>query len=130
MNAYDPEISPDPSEWLALDEQDRIDLAEAFHKNAGAVLPDLHAHAAFHCAVETQLAERYQPAWDALNRLKREGLSRHDCIHAVSSVLAAHLFEIMQPGYREDVDARNARLARELDQLTVKRWKKRYRASR
>jgi hypothetical protein len=28
MNRYDPEHAPNPEQWLALDEQVRIDLAE------------------------------------------------------------------------------------------------------
>ena len=31
MNRYDPEYAPNPEQWLALDEQERIDLARSWH---------------------------------------------------------------------------------------------------
>ena len=34
MQRYDPLVAPDPEEWLALDEQERIDLARDYHHNA------------------------------------------------------------------------------------------------
>lgn len=46
MQKYDPERSPDPSVWLALDEQTRIELALAYHKSVKLKLPNLQARAA------------------------------------------------------------------------------------
>lgn len=34
MNRYDPERAPNPEQWLALDEQLRITLAEQYHRGA------------------------------------------------------------------------------------------------
>lgn len=126
MNSYDPEIPPNPSEWLALGEQQRIDLVAAFHEAAGTELPDPKMHAAFHCVVETQVAERYQPAVDALARLQAGGLNRHDAIHTIGSVLAEHLHKISQPQWQGSVDQANSLYAKELNRLTEKRWRKRY----
>ena len=126
MNAYNPEIPPNPSEWLALGEERRIDLAVGFHEAAGVDLPDLRMHAVFHCVVETQLAEKYQPALDALDRLQRGGLHLHDSIHAIGSVLAEHLHKIAQPQWQRNVEEHNAHYAAELGRLTAKRWRKRY----
>lgn len=108
MNAYNPEFPPNPSEWLALGEQQRIDLAVAFHEAAGVDLPDPRMHAVFHCVVETQLAEKYQPALDALGRLQRGGLHRHDSIHAIGSVLAEHLHKIAQPQWQRNVEGKRS----------------------
>jgi hypothetical protein len=38
MPKYDPHTGPDPREWLALDEQERIDCVRRYHK--GMDLPD------------------------------------------------------------------------------------------
>ncbi|HEY5281600.1 MAG TPA: hypothetical protein VIM14_02320, partial [Polyangia bacterium] len=99
MERYDPADAPIPDEWLALDEGERIDLVGRFHRGARIPLPNLLAHAAFHVAVENQLALPDQVlVRDTLQRLIREGLSRHDAIHAVASVLAVRVHELLQPG--------------------------------
>jgi hypothetical protein len=124
---YDPEIAPDPSEWLALGEQERIDLGIAFHEAAGIILPDVRIHAAIHCAVETQIAEDFKPAIEAMRRLKREGLCRHDALHAVGTVLAGHLFHLMKSRSEGDRATDNAAYATKLARLTAKWWIKHYR---
>ena len=35
MERYDPLVAPDAQGWLALDEQDRIHLAQDYHERAG-----------------------------------------------------------------------------------------------
>ncbi len=39
MIDYDPMQSPDPGEWLELDEQERIDFVTEYHERAGEELP-------------------------------------------------------------------------------------------
>jgi hypothetical protein len=97
MNRYDPELAPDPEAWLALDEATRISLARAFHASHGEYGESLSAHAAMHAVVETQVAAS-QPveAAQALNRLIGAGLSRHDAIHALASVLAEFMAPILK----------------------------------
>jgi hypothetical protein len=56
MNRYDPSNAPDPAEWLALDEQERILLVEYFHRSARIDLPEVNLHAIVHSVVENQLA--------------------------------------------------------------------------
>ncbi|MBN8436878.1 MAG: hypothetical protein ABTS22_02060, partial [Accumulibacter sp.] len=56
MNRYDPDQTPNPKEWLALDEQIRIGLVEKYHRWARVELPNVTIHAAFHAIVENQLA--------------------------------------------------------------------------
>jgi hypothetical protein len=95
MPNYDPEQKPHASDWLALDEQARIDLAYQFHKKARIKMPSVKTHAAFHAVVENQIAESIEPVVRAMSRLQREGLSRHDALHAVATVMAEHLHEVM-----------------------------------
>jgi hypothetical protein len=56
MQRYDPLKAPDPQEWLALDEQERIALAQDYHRRARIRLPNATAHATAHAIVENQIA--------------------------------------------------------------------------
>jgi hypothetical protein len=58
MQRYNPLVSPDPEEWLALGEQERIDLARDYHRKARIRLPNAKVHATVHAIVETQIALR------------------------------------------------------------------------
>ena len=53
----------------------------------------------------------------------REGLDRHDALHAVGSVLAEHMFELMQPGSKERDATVNDRYAAALADLSAARWR-------
>lgn len=86
MNNYDPEVVPEAREWLALDEPQRIDLAEDYHRAARIKLPNPTLHAVFHAIVENQIAEVLEPMVDAMARLMKDGLSRHEALHAIGSV--------------------------------------------
>lgn len=44
---YDPFVEPDPDQWLALDEEERIDLVMAYHRRAGTRFPRQKVHALF-----------------------------------------------------------------------------------
>jgi hypothetical protein len=93
---YDPETAPNPDEWLSLDEAQRIDLASAHHRRMRAKLPNVRLHAAVHIVVENQLAEGLDDVSDAMARLRAEGLSRHDAIHAIGWVLIGHIGHLMR----------------------------------
>lgn len=86
MNNYDPEVVPEAREWLALDEPKRIDLAEDYHRAARIKTPNPTLHAVFHAIVENQIAEVLEPMVDAMARLMKDGLSRHEALHAIGSV--------------------------------------------
>lgn len=94
MHKYDPDRMPKATEWLALEESERIALVEAYHRKARVKLPSDKMHACIHAVVENQIAEGHEPAVRAMSRLTASGLSRHDALHAVGSVLAEHLFEL------------------------------------
>lgn len=93
---YDPNRSPDSTVWLSLDEHVRIELVKKYHKKTGARLPKVLAHCMLHVIVETQIAEQIQSVVEAMKRLSEQGLSRHDCIHAIARVLINHLNETVQ----------------------------------
>jgi hypothetical protein len=75
MQRYNPLVSPDPEEWLALGEQERIDLARDYHRKARIRLPNAEVHATVHAIVETQIALGNEtPARRTAQRLMDAGL--------------------------------------------------------
>ena len=123
MTHYDPEVQPNPVEWLALDEQERIELVEAHHRAARIKLPDVKVHAVFHVIVENQIAEGLEPVSRAMARLANEGLSRHDSLHAIGSVCAEHLFEAMKSNNQDVANTAQARYEAAVERLTAKSWR-------
>lgn len=63
MEVYDPNVAPDPQQWLELDEQLRIVLAERHHRSQRVKLPNMKAHAIFHAVIENQIAEGLEQKW-------------------------------------------------------------------
>ena len=123
---YDPAIQPDTDWWLELDEQERINLAETFHRRAGVDLPNMTAHAVFHAIVENQIALNVGAVVRAIPRLMKQGLSRHDAIHAVASVLAEHLHEQTTVKSEDTSEIANARYEAEVERLGAKEWRAKY----
>jgi hypothetical protein len=121
MQRYDPNQAPPPGEWLALDEDQRIELVARWHRKKKIRLPNVRAHATFHVIVENQLAENDQVPCQTLARLMREGLDRHDSIHAIGSVLAEHMHALLS-GERRPGEASNAIYYDDLRRLTAKSW--------
>ena len=126
MIDYDPELAPDPAQWLLLDEQGRIDLIEDHHSATYIKLPNTKVHAAFHAIVETQIAMGLETVARAMARLQREGLSRHDAIHAIGSVAAEHVFETMKSQDQDDAHTTQARYNAAVERLTRKSWRDQY----
>ena len=119
--AYDPDKAPTSAEWLATDEGERVELVSAYHSRKNIRTPNLQLHAVFHVVVENQIALGEAVVADTLARLQREGLSRHDALHAIGSVLAEDIYELLreqdQAGelYQRDLDG--------LRKLTAKDWR-------
>jgi hypothetical protein len=121
MASYDPDRDPDPSEWLLLDESERMEEVLAWHRRHGIEAPNLQLHARFHVIVETQLAEDEPDVLDTLDRLIDEGLDRHEAIHAIGFVAAQHAYHTIR---RAPVgDPRELYLA-DVRRLTAQKWKK------
>jgi len=121
VNRYDPDQAPNPEEWLALDEQERICLAEEHHRLARTKLPNLKAHALFHTIVENQLAENLESAVRAMARLTAGGLTRHESVHAIASVVAQHIYDLSN-GKADASDSRAIYNAA-VERLTARNWR-------
>jgi hypothetical protein len=117
---YDPDRPLDTSWWTSHAESEQIALVEEHHRRAGIKLPRPRIHAATHVIVENQiLLADETPVAATLERLLREGLSRHDAIHAIGSVLAPVMVEIMQGEVRADP---NIVYYQRLRELTAEDW--------
>jgi hypothetical protein len=125
VTTYDPEVAPDPTSWLALDEWERIRLADAHHRAARIRLPSVETHALFHAVVENQIAEGLDCVVRAMARLVSEGLSRHDALHAIGSVVAEHLYEIVTRT-KGDPKSTQTQYNAAVEQLSAKKWRQLY----
>ena len=121
---YDPATAPDPEKWLALEDTQRLDLVSAYHRRMRVKLPKAHLHAAVHVIVESQLAEGFNLAKDALNRLRAEGLDRHEAIHAIGSVLIGHVRDLMREG--ATTPDSNGPYVQALRMLTARDWREEF----
>ncbi len=122
MVRYDPLSPPKPADWLDMDETERIELVEAFHRRARIRVPNRKVHAIMHVVVENQIARGEEiPVQRTAIRLMQEGLDRHDAIHAIASVLIGHMAEL-QHAPSEAPDVKQPYFA-ELEHLTAKSWR-------
>ncbi len=120
MESYDPLNAPDPDEWQSVDEQERMILVMEHHREAGVKLPNEELHATVHVIVENQIALGDEiPARATLERLIREGLDRHDAIHAVGSVLVDYMQELAGG---DAAPNSNERYYEELKKLKAAEW--------
>ena len=121
MKLYDPDKPIDPEEWTALDEDERQYLVEQYHRKKRIRMPNVQMHAMFHVVVENQIALGDDiPARKTLERLMREGLSRHDAVHAIASVMASHIFNLVK--HAATSKDPNADYYRQLEALTAAGW--------
>jgi len=116
---YDPDVAPDPAKWLTSPDADRLDAVRRHHKKERFRGSRLELHAAVHVAVETQLAEGHPAATAALQRLLSEGLERHEALHAIGSVVAAEMFDIVKSKRTHDPEAYSGKLSN----LTAAGWR-------
>src|SRR5687767_9862965 len=106
---------------MALDEGERQYLVERYHRKKRIKMPNSRMHATIHVIVENQVAMGSEiPTQKVLARLMREGLSRHDAVHAIGSVVAERIFNLIKHGAKGDDT--NAEYYRELEALTAEGW--------
>ncbi len=119
---YDPDVGPDPAHWLALDEAERLHQAKEYHQRHAVLVANPDIHALVHVVIETQIAMGDETAAPrALERLMAEGLTRHEAIHALGSVLT-EMFVAAANGEeteRFQADAYNDAIAR----ITAENWR-------
>ena len=123
MDRYNPLIAPDPVQWLDTDESERIMLVKEFHIDAGYELEEepQMLHAAIHVLVENQIALKMEPIPATVKKLIRQGLDRHEAIHAIGAILSEDIFDLM---HDKAVSFNAKAYRRRLDKLTAKRWLK------
>ena len=121
MEQYDPLVPVSADDWFATDEEQRITLVESYHRENGPEIPNLRMHAVVHVVVENRLAEGDRATTDALERLRGEGLDRHDAVHAIGTVVLDELQAAVDGG-REEGESGEDRLTRRLDELTAEAW--------
>ncbi len=124
MKAYDPQNRPEPAAWLAIDEYARLDLVESYHQRTRVRLPNLRVHAVLHVAVENQMAENDPVVAATVERLLKQGLSRHEAIHAIAAELLTYLNDLARDGGRVQEGSADARPYYEaLQKLTPDTWR-------
>ena len=125
MKLYNPLEAPAAEEWLAMDETKRRVLVEDYHRRARIRLPNMAVHASFHVIIENQAALGDEtPVQRTLARLVKEGVDRHEAIHAVASTLTAHMTALLRnPKASSDP---NAPYFAALEKLTIKSWRKEF----
>jgi HD superfamily phosphodiesterase len=123
LSQYDPHEHINSDAWLALDESERMQLVRRYHRRQRIRLPNETIHAAIHVIVENQVAlgDAF-PAKAVLLRLMKEGLDRHEAIHAIGSVLSEELFVVMSAQSAEGDP--NADYTEKLKSLTAESWRK------
>ncbi len=120
MDSYNPLNPINPDDWLDLSEDERLALVREYHDCEGIELPNPEMHAIMHVIVENQIAlESELPAKSTLNRLMKEGLDRHDAVHAIACVLSEDMFEMMQ-GRVAQFDQQA--YIDSLNKLTARKW--------
>jgi hypothetical protein len=123
MEKYNPLIEPKKEEWLESSEYDRIDNVREFHEDSEEDFEDraLSVHATVHVIVENQLAMGVELIPDTIAKLTRQGLNRHEAIHAIGAIISEDIFAIIR-GEKAEFSPKQYR--RKLEKITAKRWRK------
>ena len=123
MDTYNPLIEPNKDEWLESSEYDRIDAVREFHENSQEDFEDeaLSIHCSVHIIVENQLAMGVELIPETIAKLTRQGLDRHEAIHAIGAIISEDIFNIIR-GDKAEFSPKQYR--RKLEKITAKRWRK------
>lgn len=123
MNQYDPDKAMAPEAWLEIDEQERIKWVRSFHEGIGEEMPEdaLRMHSLVHVIIENQAAMGVDTVVKTLTKLTKQGLDRHEAIHAVGAILSEELFELLKGNIQE---ISPTKYKRKFEKITAKRWRK------
>jgi hypothetical protein len=99
---------------------------EAYHRAKRVRLPNAKVHAVFHVIVENQIAEGLESVVRAMPRLMSQGLSRHEALHAIGSVMAGQLYGASRATDEVDAGVIQSRYDAEVETLTVESWRRDY----
>jgi len=100
-----------------------MDIVRDFHEASGEEFPEdaLEMHTIFHVTVENQLAEKVELLPETIAKLTRQGLDRHEAIHAIAAIISEDIFDLWK-GNKTEFSTKQYR--RKLEKITAKRWKK------
>ena len=123
MYEYDPSIEPDKAAWLEATESERLSAVLEFHENSNDSLDEsaLNIHSSIHVIVENQLAMGVELLPETMEKLMRQGLDRHEAIHAIGAIMCEDINEILR-GEKAEFSPKQYR--RKLEKITAKRWRK------
>jgi hypothetical protein len=122
--SYNPNVAPNPGDWLGLPEHERMRIVSTFHMVHRLKAGDAKGHAAMHVIVENQIAIGFGPTVRAMARLQTQGLSRHDALHAIGSVVSNHMFEAMRKPAKADSGTLQSELNAAIERLDAASWRK------
>lgn len=74
-----------------------------------------------HVVVENQLASNVEPVPETIAKLTRQGLDRHEAIHAIGAALSEDVFDLLRDNSQE---FSLQKYSRKLKKLSAKRWSK------
>ncbi len=118
MKTYKASKSPESATWLALDESERLALIEEYVEEFEGEIDNVNIHACAHMVVENQLALHVEDTVNAYSRLIRQGLNRHEVIHAIGAVIFEGIYTSLKE--KQSINKYKSRLRK----LTAKRWLK------
>jgi hypothetical protein len=125
IGGYDADIGPDPAEWLALDEHEKLRLVKDYHRRADEDFPRPDVHGLAHVVVENQVAMGDElPVRRKLEALMDEGLDRHAAIHAIGAVLMMHINDVMNGAAQGPAPQVHDAYFAELEALTAESWRR------
>lgn len=101
-------------------------MVATFHRANRQKSGNADVHAAMHVIVENQIAMNFDPTVRAMERLQSQGLSRHDAVHAIGSVLAGLLFSSIHNPGQNDSETLKAQISAEIERLDVDSWRREY----
>ena len=99
-------------------------MALEYHRAAGIKLPNSTVHAIIHAVIENQIAMAHPPVVQAMDRLAKGGLSRHECVHAIGSVFARELFGALRQESGDAAQSLTKGYDLAVEELTVTSWRK------
>jgi len=118
---YDPLHPIEPTEWLAIDEEERLAMVVAYLDEIPEPIEEKHVLAMLLTVAENQIAMGDEtPVKAAVDRLEMEGLDRFTALLAVQEVFAELMQEMQQnPDLEYSPELHKKRLAR----IDSKVWK-------
>lgn len=123
MATYDPEKDLQAEKWLAMGEVKRVAAVETYHRRQRIRLPRETLHATIHTVVENQVALGEGAVVETLARLRSEGLTRHEAVHAIGTVLAEQIFRALKRDSGAQSDLSGSYLDR-VRRLTADEWRR------